>query len=241
MNYKLNIFILLFSLGILVSCKDNQGYKKIENKAPEMDKTVHEIVVNDFIDASPYTYIQVTEAGHSYWMAIPKTPVAIGDVYYYAGGMPMKDFVSEQLNKTFDEIIFVERISASKDIVNAPIKNPHATGEIPIPDGIELNIPQPEGGITVKEIFTQKAALKDKEVLIKGKVVKVNNGILDKNWVHIADGTTFENKKDITVTTTAMIQVGDTVTFKAKVVLDKDFGGGYVYGLLLEDGQVVQE
>jgi hypothetical protein len=64
---------------------------------------------------------------------------------------------------------------------------------------------------------------------------------MDKNWVHIADGTTFENKKDITVTTTEIIKVGDTVTFKATLVLDKDFGAGYVYGVLLENGQVINE
>ena len=44
----------------------------------------------------------------------------------------------------------------------------------------------------------------------------------------------------VTVTTKETIKVGDTVTFKATVVLDKDFGQGYVYPLLLENGEALK-
>ena len=71
-------------------------------------------------------------------------------------------------------------------------------------------------------------------------MVKVNNGILEKNWVHIVDGTQFENKKSLTVTTNELIKVGDTVTFKGKITIDKDFGYGYVYDILLEEGELIK-
>ena len=63
---------------------------------------------------------------------------------------------------------------------------------------------------------------------------------MDKNWVHIADGTQFEDKKSITVTTQEIIKVGDIVTFKGKVTLEKDFGYGYVYDILLEEGELIK-
>ena len=246
MNYRLTFSAIIVSAFLVVGCKDNQTYKKI-GTTPQQTQTstqsdIHKIVVNDFIEAGTYAYLQVEENGKEYWMAIPNSPVEIGATFYYTGGMLMRDFKSEQLNKTFDEIVFVEGISASENMATKPgAANPHITGEIPIPEVSEINISQPSNGVSVGKLFADKEKFKNKEVIVKGKVVKVNNGIMDKNWVHIADGTTFENKKDITVTTTEIIKVGDTVTFKATLVLDKDFGAGYVYGVLLENGAVINE
>ncbi|PKO89698.1 MAG: hypothetical protein CVU18_03065, partial [Betaproteobacteria bacterium HGW-Betaproteobacteria-12] len=42
---------------------------------------------------------------------------------------------------------------------------------------------------TVEAVYKDKAALVGKEVSVKGKVVKVNNGIMGRNFVHVQDGT----------------------------------------------------
>ena len=39
---------------------------------------------------------------------------------------------------------------------------------------------------TVAEILTKTAELKDKPVVVSGKVVKYNPGIMGKNWIHDA-------------------------------------------------------
>ena len=90
------------------------------------------------------------------------------------------------------------------------------------------------------ELFSTKKSFSGKSIIVKGKVVKVNNGIMDKNWVHIVDGTQFENQSDLTITTMETVNIGDIVTFKGIIVLDKDFGQGYVYDILLEEAKVVK-
>ena len=62
---------------------------------------------------------------------------------------------------------------------------------------------------------------------------------MGKNWVHIQDGSEFEGGFDLTVTTDKPTSVGETITFEGKVILDKDFGYGYYYSVLMEDGKPV--
>ena len=90
------------------------------------------------------------------------------------------------------------------------------------------------------ELFSAKKSFSGKSIIVKGKVVKVNDGIMNKNWVHIVDGTQFENKADLTITTIDSVNVGDIVTFKGVIILDKDFGQGYIYDILLEEGSLVK-
>jgi hypothetical protein len=71
-------------------------------------------------------------------------------------------------------------------------------------------------------------------------VVKFNPGIMGKNWVHLRDGSGKQEKgdNDITVTTQDMTSVGDTVVAKGMVRLDKDFGAGYAYPVIVEDARL---
>jgi DNA/RNA endonuclease YhcR with UshA esterase domain len=93
---------------------------------------------------------------------------------------------------------------------------------------------------TVEEIVTQRADLKDKPVVVRGKVVKFNPGIMGKNWVHLRDGTGAEDKNtnDILVTTQDDTKPGDVVTISGTVRIDKDFGSGYAYDVLVEDATI---
>ncbi|HZZ85091.1 MAG TPA: nucleotide-binding protein [Anaeromyxobacteraceae bacterium] len=95
---------------------------------------------------------------------------------------------------------------------------------------------------SVSEIYAQKASLKEKSVTIRGQVVKFNAGVMGKNWVHLRDGSGAEEKKDndITITTMDNVAVGDTVTAKGTVHLDKDFGYGYAYPVIVEEAKVAK-
>ena len=44
------------------------------------------------------------------WVAIPLTPVRVGDEVKVAGGMIMSNFTSKTLNRTFEAIIFSKGI-----------------------------------------------------------------------------------------------------------------------------------
>ena len=90
--------------------------------------------------------------------------------------------------------------------------------------------------ITIGRLVADKKSFSGKKIRVKGVVTKVNEAIMDKNWIHIQDGTEAEGVFDLTVTSTQAVSVGDTVTFEGKISLDKDFGYGYFYSILLEDG-----
>lgn len=98
-------------------------------------------------------------------------------------------------------------------------------------------------GKTVQQIVDGKAKLEGKTVTVRGKVVKYNGGIMGKNWLHIRDGSgsADNGNNDLTITTAAETKVGDTVLVTGKISLNKDFGAGYKYAIILEDAQVTVE
>lgn len=90
---------------------------------------------------------------------------------------------------------------------------------------------------TVAEIVTTASSLKDKTVLVRGKVVKYNPEVMGKNWVHLRDGSgsAADHSNDLLVTTQDKTEVGAVVTAKGVVRTDKDFGSGYAYKVLVEE------
>ena len=98
-------------------------------------------------------------------------------------------------------------------------------------------------GYTVAEIHQQKAKLNKKKVTVRGKVVKVSSGIMNRNWIHLQDGTgnhaTMDN--DLVLTSDAIPSVGDGVVVKGTVVKDKDFGSGYKHSVIIEQAEIVIE
>ncbi len=97
------------------------------------------------------------------------------------------------------------------------------------------------GGETVAECLRGRAPLKGKDVKVRGKVVKFTPNVMGKNWIHIQDGTGAEGMHDLTVTTAATVKVGDTVVVEGPLSVDKDFGAGYRYPVIIEDAKVTVE
>jgi hypothetical protein len=99
-------------------------------------------------------------------------------------------------------------------------------------------IVKPKGGKTVQEVYEEKAKLNGKRVTLRGKVVKYNEAIMGKNWLHLRDGTGKDPTDDLTVTTQAKAKVNDTVLVEGTVTLGKDLGAGYKYDVIIEDAKV---
>ena len=104
-------------------------------------------------------------------------------------------------------------------------------------------IAKADGGKTIQEIFDEKTTLAGSKVTVRGKAVKVNTGIMGKNWVHVRDGSGPNGDNDLTVTTTSasLPDVGDTVLVSGTVALDQDFGMGYQYAVILQDAEITLE
>lgn len=94
----------------------------------------------------------------------------------------------------------------------------------------------------VADLYKDRAALGGKQISLQGKVVKVNNGIMKRNFVHVQDGSgeAADGTNDLIVTTQDMVSVGDQVKVNGTVALDQDFGYGYSYRLLVEQASVTK-
>ncbi len=67
--------------------------------------------VTETMNSAGYTYLQVQADGSRIWMAAPETPVEVGQTVRWNGGMLMRDFHSNTLDRTFETIYFIESFS----------------------------------------------------------------------------------------------------------------------------------
>lgn len=199
------------------------------------------------VPASPYLYLRIKTASGEIWAAVPETTVENGAVVTVANPMRMTNFESTSLQRTFDEVYFGELGSGSAAAGMASAgagANPHA-GVSQTVAAVQIGQVEKAGGAdarTVGELWAQKGTLEGKPVTIRGVVVKVNNGVMGKNWIHLQDGSgdAAQGTNDITVTSAETAAKGETVTVRGVVRTNKDFGSGYVYQVLVEDAKFVK-
>jgi hypothetical protein len=71
--------------------------------------------------------------------------------------------------------------------------------------------------------------------------MKVSDNILGRNWIHLQDGTGDALSHDLTITSKATAEVGATVTARGILAINRDFGAGYKYDVILEDAEIQAE
>ena len=222
-------------------------------------------VVEETLDASDYTYMRLKTDGSEIWVAVTKTSVKKGDRVTVANAMSMDGFESKTLNRKFEHIVFGNlgggpagalsagappapvsaHGSASEAQPRSQMAAQHAAVAGGPADAGDVVVAKAEGkdARTVAQIFAERLSLKDKTVFVRGKVVKANTSIMGRNWIHIRDGSGSREKKDddLTVTTKDGAAVGDIVVAKGVVHVDRDFGAGYSYPVVLEDAKITRE
>jgi hypothetical protein len=92
---------------------------------------------------------------------------------------------------------------------------------------------------TVAAINGSGRELAGQTVSAQGRVVKVLNGIMKRNFIHVQDGTGDNFTNDLIVTSKQSAKVGDQVTISGVVAVNRNFGSGYMYPLLVEDATIV--
>lgn len=217
-------FLLLVS-----SCNRSNNASKV---AEDLPPGTHAVSVIEVIQANSYTYLQVFEDNNKYWIAVATREAKPGDVIYFTDAMEMKDFKSKDLNRTFPVIYFVQDPS---DTPNNPHESMNTNGRKRLGKMNDISIDPPAGGITIEALYRDKKSLENKTTKVRGIVIKVNNNIMGKNWIHLQDGTGFDDQFDLTITSNEEVQVGDTITAEGTVLLNKDFGAGYFYDLLIDN------
>jgi hypothetical protein len=202
----------------------------------------HKITVDEVIQTTSYTYLHVKENDTLKWLAVPSMQASKGETYYYSEGLPMKQFESKELHKTFDEVLFLGGVSAEpfSDKPKAASETAHAasqpyTRKATAEVKKSIKIDAPKDCITIAELFSKKEAYAGKTIRIKGQVTKYSPEIMNKNWIHLQDGTENNGKFDLTITSASAVKVGDVVTLEGKISLNKDFGYGYLFDVMMED------
>jgi hypothetical protein len=199
------------------------------------------VVAKEVIQGTNYTYVQVSSNTPDYWIAINKADIKEGETYYWSIGLEMNEFTVKELKRTFRSIFFVQDFTDQPITVAGPPKqmvNGSMAGKQQAPEYPGIVVPKAEGGITIAELYTKKASYSGKTVRICGKVVKYAAGIMNRNWVHIQDGTKEAGNFDLAVSTQDTVKIGDVVVFEGTVALDKNIGAGYIYNILLENSRL---
>jgi hypothetical protein len=193
--------------------------------------------VAETFDAGGYTYLRLKTDRGDEWAAIRQTPVQKGQTVTLDVQMTAEKFESKTLKRTFDRILF-----GSIEGAGAPTPAAQHMSASAADDKTPIKVAKAEGSDakSVAEVWASKDALKDGKVVVRGKVVKFLGGIMGKNWIHLRDGSGSSDKgdNDITVTTNDLAAVGDVVTISGVVHVDKDFGAGYRYPVIIEEGKV---
>jgi hypothetical protein len=212
-------------------------------------ENLHTVRVNETLPTKKYVYMNVTEGGKNFWIAAAKQDIEIGGTYFYRGGLLKTNFESKEHNRMFDTIYLVTNIVKQNHGNNtgnlqadfSDVKENTTVNSTSQKQTIETHtneIVPHKGSIKIAELVANPKGYNGKTVQITGKVIKVNPNIMERNWLHIQDGS--KNDFDMVVTTNTFVPEGKTITVKAKVSLDRDFGAGYRYDLILEDGQIIQ-
>ncbi len=236
-------YLVIFAAITIVTCLTHGIVQAMPPAAESTDSGSVPAVTGKIIetfDVESYTYVQLDTGKEKIWAAGPKVKVNVGDTVSLAPGMPMQNFHSNSLDRTFELIYFVPAIFVGKPGEPASQQEevaPHhgSAQDSTAPDLDLTGIEKIENGYTVAELYKSKQSLAGKNVSVRGKVVKVNNGIMGKNWLHLRDGSDFEGNNDLTVTSAATAETGSIIIATGILVMDKDFGHGYQYALILED------
>lgn len=245
--------IFILTLMVLTACNSPKTKQQV-NSTQQL--VLHKATVKEVIQTTKYTYLYVGEDQKEYWTAISKQEFSPGEEIFFMDDAvtTMVNFHSQELNRDFPSILFISQISTGQEkqamsqpaamaqqttMPQAMMGNEVHTGRKKVPVAENISV-EPVGGLTIAKLYADKTKYGGKKVKVKGSVVKVNNQIMGRNWVHLQDGTKNGEEYDLTCTTQETVSVGDVITFEGVIGLDRDFTSGYFYPVIMEEAVVVK-
>jgi hypothetical protein len=241
--------VVLALAVVLMGCSVEATENPATSRASDPNRIGGKVL--ETIDASGYTYIRFETPDGEAWAAVPRAQIETGSDVVIANPQVMADFASQALGRTFETIYFGTLGGQPAPITTARSgADPHGStpGQMVKPahagdaGSAAINVEKAGGptGRTIAELYAQKGELSGKSVALRGKVVKYSAGIMGRNWIHLQDGSgdAAAGTHDITVTSSATASVGDVILIEGTVVLDKDFGSGYRYAVIVEEASL---
>jgi hypothetical protein len=186
-----------------------------------------------------YTYLLVKAKGPAYWIAIPSTDIVEGSIISYRGGALMEDFYSKELDRTFDKVLFVDALEGDAPSPMEMMAGSSQGSNLNV-EKLEIELEPGEGVVPISDLYAHPSDYEGKTIRVTGVVAKFNGGIMERNWIHLQDGTDFEGNYDLTVTSQESFGVGQEITVEGILALNRDFGYGYSYKILLEEAKAIR-
>lgn len=196
------------------------GYISAESsKSESLKSESYKVIALEVLQTPKYSYLKVEGEGDSlsvgepYWIATLKNDFIEGEEYVYTGRLLKKDFESKEFSRIFDKIYLVSFIEKANGLT-----------------AIKSTI---DGVVTIADIVSNPMDFTGRKVKVQGQIVKVNDAIMDRNWIHLVDGSA--DDYDFVITSNVSVPVGHAVVFEGLISTNRDFGAGYKYELLMED------
>lgn len=114
---KLALLLLLGTSALRAETdKNEQGFEATRALTNEAltEKSSWGGKVVEVIEVPNYTYVQFAHGKDKMWLATAKTAIKKGDVVSFNDGQAMHNFHSKTLNRTFNEIYFVNEVQVKR-------------------------------------------------------------------------------------------------------------------------------
>jgi hypothetical protein len=249
---KSYVYILIISISIgLFACSGRKKIEPVQETESETEGDLFNMIIIDeenskspdfsdwtlakiqeVLNTKRYSYLRVKAKDEEYWIATSRKEFLEGGEIQFRGGLLKSGFKSNEYDRVFDRLYLVSEIMVGN---NALDKTETQTDNLSA-DAEAINPPNLEGVVKIAAIVENPSAYANKEIKVYGEVVKVNPNIMNRNWIHIQDGSADEY--DFVLTSDAAVPVGHSVLFEGVLATNKDFGAGYSYSIILEDAKI---
>jgi hypothetical protein len=216
----------------------DSGHAGHAHTSTSIGEEVHTVVAKETLQTEKYVYIYVQEGPNEFWIATTKQEIKIGGTYFFRDGLLKTDFESKEHNKTFDKIYFVSKFVSSDHGSSSSAVAETSPNQSQAKTPVSSQKADIKGSVKVSDLVANPKKYSGKTIQVSGECVKINNNIMGRNWIHLNDGST--KKYDLVITSSNTVEIGEHFTMTGTVILNKDFGSGYKYDILIENGILVQ-
>ncbi|MCP4978647.1 MAG: hypothetical protein GY931_21070, partial [Maribacter sp.] len=169
---------------------------------------LHTVSINEVLPATRYVYLNVSEEGSKFWIATRKQEIKKGETYFYRGGLLKTNFESKEYNKVFDTIYLISNLVSQDHSRHVSDLNTNVQKNAPIAQKEDIpthtdKIVEHKGSIKIAELVKDPKKYEGHTIQLSGKCVKVNPNIMDRNWIHLQDGS--KNDFDLVITSNTFV------------------------------------
>ena len=258
--YVLTLLVLITSMDLLA--QEQPAWATPERPSstkPKGMSKMFEGTVEEVIHAGRHIYVRVQTGEELVWIAVADFDGKPGDKVIVPQGVPVADLHSKELKRTFKMIFFVGGIRRLENnaesseklklpqghLTTAPAENRmmHPSIEdFSTGPAVDIGkVEKAEGGKTVFDIISERKNLAGQYILVRAKVTRFTPDIMGKNWIRVRDGSGDQGQNELVVTTDDTTRIGDVILIRGIVSVDRNFGFGKIYQVIVENAQITVE